>query len=372
MMQSYPFTSQVTYDEQDLPVYDRAVDSSFLREVFARYFSDGIFYKPTNAFQVLVGTGMNVLVNPGACHIQGAIGIEKSQRTLSIQAAETMDRIDTIVLRLDLSLAARSIDLYVVKGSSAASPQAPSLTRNSTIWELGIANIFVAKNTTSVTQQRITDTRLNGNRCGIVAQTIGALDTSPYFAQVQAMIAELEQTISGIENGSGYVFSLEGKSGNLLLGDIGAVPVTRTINGKPLNANISLSAGDVGAAAFSSGTWTPKAQGGAVSTDRQGVWYKFDKLVFISAHVLLNKSDTPNEEIRLIGLPFSPVFSPNGIHSLTIGTWVGFNNVTSMQANILGTGPYVRFPVNGTNSLKGNHILEQGQIVFSGFYVART
>ena len=34
-MQSYPFTSQVTYDEQGLPLYDRAVDSAFLRKVFA-------------------------------------------------------------------------------------------------------------------------------------------------------------------------------------------------------------------------------------------------------------------------------------------------------------------------------------------------
>ena len=33
-MQSYPFTSRVTYDGQGLPQYDRAVDSAFLRKVF--------------------------------------------------------------------------------------------------------------------------------------------------------------------------------------------------------------------------------------------------------------------------------------------------------------------------------------------------
>lgn len=198
-MQSYPFTSQVTYDEQDLPIYDRAVDSAFLREVFAQYFSDGVFYKPTSAFQVTVGAGMNVLVNPGACHIRGAVGIEKSQRTLAIQAAETMDRIDTVVLRLDLSLQARSIDLFVVKGTASTAPQAPALTRNSTVWELGLANIFVAKNTTSVTQQRITDTRLDNTRCGVVAQTIGELDTSPYFAQIQAVLNEITGLVHNME-----------------------------------------------------------------------------------------------------------------------------------------------------------------------------
>ena len=36
-MQSYPFTSQVTYDEQGLPLYDRAVASEFLRSVNKQY-----------------------------------------------------------------------------------------------------------------------------------------------------------------------------------------------------------------------------------------------------------------------------------------------------------------------------------------------
>ena len=82
-MNSYPFTSQVTYDEQGLPEYDRAVDSAFLRKVFAQYFSDGIFYKPTSALQVTVDAGMNIKVLPGVCHIQGAVGIEERERVLA-------------------------------------------------------------------------------------------------------------------------------------------------------------------------------------------------------------------------------------------------------------------------------------------------
>ena len=191
-MRSYPFTSQVTYDDEGLPLYDRAVDSSFLRRVFAQYFSDGVFYKPTSALQVVADTGMQVAVEPGCCHIQGAIGIEDSRRTLVVQAAESLDRIDTVVARLDLSLAARDIDLYVVKGTAAASPQPPELTRDATVWELGLANLFVAKNSSTITLQRITDTRLDTTRCGMVAQTIGSLDTAPYFAQIQAALADVQ------------------------------------------------------------------------------------------------------------------------------------------------------------------------------------
>lgn len=192
-MRSYPFTSQVTYDDEGLPLYDRAIDSAFLRNVFAKYFSDGIFYKPTNALQVVADTGMKVAVEPGCCHIQGAIGIEDSRRTLVVQASESLDRIDTVVARLDLSLAVRDIDLYVVKGTAAVSPQPPALTRDATVWELGLANLFVAKNTQTISQQRITDTRLDASRCGVVAQTIGELDTSPYFAQIQAALADIQQ-----------------------------------------------------------------------------------------------------------------------------------------------------------------------------------
>lgn len=189
-MQSYPFTSEVTYDQEGLPKYDRAVDSKFLRKVFSNYFSDGVFYSPTNALQVVVDTGMQVAVEPGTCHIQGAMGIEETRRTLVVQASEELDRIDTVVARLDDSRSVRSIDLYVVKGTAAESPQPPELTRDATTWELGLANLFVAKNTQTISQQRITDTRLDPDRCGVVAAPMGDLDTAPYFAQLTAAIAQ--------------------------------------------------------------------------------------------------------------------------------------------------------------------------------------
>ena len=215
-MQSYPFTSQVTYDDEGLPLYDRAVDSAFLRKVFAAYFSDGVFYNPTNALQVVAGTGMQVQVNPGICHIQGAMGIEPNLRTLSLTAAGSQPRIDTVVARLDLSQAVRSIELYVKTGTPAASPSAPSLTRDSTIWELGLANISVGANVGTISQSNITDTRLDTSRCGMVAQTIGSLDTGPFFAQLQQAMAEneaeaeqliqyLQQQIAAVEGDTAWM-----------------------------------------------------------------------------------------------------------------------------------------------------------------------
>lgn len=188
-MKSYPFTSQVSYDGEGLPRYDRAVDSEFLRAVFKQYFSDGVFYNPADALQVTADTGMNVQVAPGACHIQGAMAIEDSPRVLAVQASGELDRIDTVVARLDLALGVRSIDLYVLKGTPAETPTAPTLTRNNTVWELGLADLFIAKSTTEISQQRITDTRLDTARCGQVIAPAAPADLEPYFAQLQAAIA---------------------------------------------------------------------------------------------------------------------------------------------------------------------------------------
>lgn len=203
-MISYPFTSRVTYDKQSLPIYDRAVDSAFLRRFYKAYWDDGVFYKPSTSFAVTAtGTGMNVQVQPGMAQVQGAFCLEDTVQTLPIAAADaSLNRIDSVVLRLDLSLDKRDISLAVISGVAAVSPVAPALTRNNTTWELGIANVLVSAGAGVITQRDVEDTRLDNTRCGAVAQTVGELDTSGFFAQLTAMIARLREEIGEVETGT--------------------------------------------------------------------------------------------------------------------------------------------------------------------------
>lgn len=203
-MISYPFTSRVTYDAQSLPIYDRAVDSAFLRRFYKAYWDDGVFYKPSTSFTVTAtGTGMNVQVQPGMAQVQGAFCLEDTVQTLPIAAADaSLNRIDSVVLRLDLSLDKRDISLAVISGVAAVSPVAPALTRNNTTWELGIANVLVSAMAGVITQRDVEDTRLDDTRCGAVAQTVGELDTSGFFAQLTAMIARLREEIGEVETGT--------------------------------------------------------------------------------------------------------------------------------------------------------------------------
>lgn len=68
------------------------------------------------------------------------------------------------------------------------------------------------------------------------------------------------------------VTSVNGKTGAVELGasDVGAVPTTRTVNGKALSSNITLSANDVGALPISGGTLTGSLSGQYIT----GTWLR--------------------------------------------------------------------------------------------------
>ena len=206
-MKVFPVDSIVTkLGDDGLPVYDRPYASADLREVYANFFSNGVFMDDGTSLQVVSATGgMNVYVKAGTCHVNGAFGVETEQRTLQLDAASaSLDRIDTIVARLDLAIEARSLDLYVVKGTPAADPVRPNLTRNETVWELGLADVYLPKGMANISQGRISDTRLETRRCGAVTPFV-EFDTTALFEQlkqatqdaVDAMSAALDGTTAG-------------------------------------------------------------------------------------------------------------------------------------------------------------------------------
>lgn len=189
-MRSFPWDSvAVSIGEDGYPVYDRVYQASDLREVYETFFSNGVFMPEGEpSFAVSPGEDMTVTVTPGKCHIQGTTGYEPEHRTLALTASSNQsDRIDTVVLRWDSSIDARSIDLYVLAGSPSDNPVRPTLTRSETVWELGLCDVFVPKNSLTMTADRITDTRLDDERCGIVVP-FDTVDTTTFYAQLQSAV----------------------------------------------------------------------------------------------------------------------------------------------------------------------------------------
>lgn len=188
-MRSFPWDSIATImGDNGFPIYDRAFSSNDLRKVCGLFFSPGVYIGEPESFQVIADEGMNVIVNPGMCHINGGIGWEEDYRKLAIQAPSSQDRIDTVVIRSDGNIDARDVDLYIKKGVAQDVPERPDLIQNDTVWELGIADIFVAKNTPDITQERITDTRMEDARCGIMTPLLN-VNTTQFFEQLQAAVS---------------------------------------------------------------------------------------------------------------------------------------------------------------------------------------
>lgn len=193
-MIGFPFDSHVTYEEDGTPVYDRAISSEPLRNLLHKLFTDGILPDVSTNLQVVAGSGMNVVVKAGFAIVQGCLKLEENDRTLAIQASSaTNDRIDTVVLRLNSNDDQRYCDLYIREGTPATNPVRPNLVRSDSVYELGLADIFVSKSITSITQSKITDTRYEAKRCGVIS-SLSEFDTTTIYNQVQADLVDFKDS----------------------------------------------------------------------------------------------------------------------------------------------------------------------------------
>lgn len=198
-MQSFPFTSEVTFDNSGFPQFDRAVGSDVLRSILSNYYSNGVFgISNTNCFKVVAsnGGGMTLTVQPGACIINGATAYNKDETRITLANGEALPRIDTIVLRLDDNKAQRSIRVEVIKGIAQSQPTKPSHVREGAVYDLVLANVLVKANVATITNANITDTRIDKSVCGFVS-AINNLNIDSLYMQQKAMF---DAWFEGVKN----------------------------------------------------------------------------------------------------------------------------------------------------------------------------
>lgn len=189
-MRSGFFDSDIVgYDDEGLPVFDRAEDAEFFSRFWAAIVGNGVFANPSNGFKVIADTGMRLKVMPGMCWIEGRYAFDLEHTSITLTNGDLIqNRIDRIVLRLDLQT--RDITINVKQGTPSATPAAPQLTRPSQgesadIYELGLADVLVQKYATSIAQDKITDLRLSKAYCGVVTGMIEQADTTAIFEQYE-------------------------------------------------------------------------------------------------------------------------------------------------------------------------------------------
>ena len=171
---------------------DRKYSAEDWAAYFALFLSNGVFYSSADKLKVVTNEGMKVKVNKGAAFVNGRGYRLEADKTIILDTADgVLNRIDRIVLRCDY--ANRLITIAVKKGSYSQVPVAEELTRDADVYELALADIYVAAGVVTITTANITDQRLNTSLCGIVTGLVDQADTTEIFNQFQAYMLEFEE-----------------------------------------------------------------------------------------------------------------------------------------------------------------------------------
>jgi hypothetical protein len=168
MLRSGYFDSEfLGLDDYGMPQFDRAETSEFFAKLFEHLLSNGVLQLSEN-FEVVASSGMNLTVKPGFGVIRGEFVFSETGETVTVSTADgSYPRIDRVILKL--SPQNREITLEVKKGTPAANPVPPELTRtDNDDYEIALANVLVTASTTSIVAANITDTRDDEEVCGRV------------------------------------------------------------------------------------------------------------------------------------------------------------------------------------------------------------
>lgn len=158
---------------------DRVYDADSFEYLLKKFFTTGVF---TGDCAVSATSGMGVQMAAGYCNIDGKVKFYPNPVSLSLATANpTYDRIDTVVIeRNDTD---RAFHVKAVTGSASATPAATAPVRSAGIYQIVLAEVYVAAGAVSITQANITDKRPDSSVCGLVCSAAQTPDFSDLYSQ---------------------------------------------------------------------------------------------------------------------------------------------------------------------------------------------
>ena len=172
-------------------------------------FLDGRDYTASELYKtiaLLVGNGVysneltptatneNMTITHGTGHawINGVVYMNSTPFVLDIATADgSLNRYDSLILRLNLSI--NEVYAIIVQGAYATTPQPPACTRNAETFDLKICDIYVPAGCTKITQDQITDTRLDSSVCGVPVFPVEHLDMTSFYRQISADLLKFRE-----------------------------------------------------------------------------------------------------------------------------------------------------------------------------------
>lgn len=173
-------------------------------------FLDGRGYTAADLYRLiglLVGNGVyanelaptatneDMSITHGAGHawISGVAYWNTTPFVLEIATADgSLNRYDSLMLRLDLSI--NEVYAVIVQGAYATNPTPPTCTRNAETFDLKLCDIYVPAGCTKITQDKITDTRLDSSVCGVPVFPVEHMDMSSFYRQIATDLANFQQS----------------------------------------------------------------------------------------------------------------------------------------------------------------------------------
>lgn len=133
------------------------------RSMMRRNVVTGVIAGVLNEFLVIGdSSGMLVKIATGECWIEGHWGqLAAGPVNQTVTTAHaTLPRLDRVILRCDFGL--NKIEYDILTGTANASPVVPTLTQNTSIWEISLAVVAVAAAASTITAGNVTDQRTWG------------------------------------------------------------------------------------------------------------------------------------------------------------------------------------------------------------------
>ena len=170
---------------------DRTYNADSFEQWLKKFFTSGVF---NGDLQVTATSGMTLQVGAGYANVDGKVRFWNESFNVMLDAANsTNPRIDTIVVTRDN--VNRQIRCEKVTGQySTGTPQPTPPVRNSEIYQIVLAQVYVAAGTTTIIQANISDVRSNPSLCGWITGTVNEMDFSQFAAQFASYYEDFVDT----------------------------------------------------------------------------------------------------------------------------------------------------------------------------------
>ncbi len=154
-----------TYGFYNALDHDRLYDAEQISSIFDGIIEDGIFatiqqngVRLEKHFQVTASSGMTVQVDIGRAWFNHTWNYNDAPILFTLADSEVLkSRYDVICLKVDRTTTARENSIVVIQGTSAATPELPTITDTETVFYHPLAYIRIGKDVTEITTANITN-----------------------------------------------------------------------------------------------------------------------------------------------------------------------------------------------------------------------